>query len=105
MRIAADDLDLLVDLSTHTNGAKPGILALKPARVQLTHVASAGTVGLSAIDFKLTDNFADVAGESGGADRDAAADGRLRLPLPPRRTGRARIRSIAPPSASPPMRC
>ncbi len=59
-RIAAADLDLLVDLSTHTNGAKPGILALKPARVQLTHVASAGTVGLSAIDFKLTDRFADV---------------------------------------------
>ena len=60
MRIAADDLDILVDLSTHTNGAKPGILALKPARVQLTHVASAGTVGLSAIDFKLTDNYADI---------------------------------------------
>jgi predicted O-linked N-acetylglucosamine transferase (SPINDLY family) len=61
LRIAADDLDILVDLSTHTDGAKPGILALKPARVQLTHVASAGTVGLSTIDFKLTDNFADVA--------------------------------------------
>jgi predicted O-linked N-acetylglucosamine transferase (SPINDLY family) len=59
-RIAADDLDLLVDLSTHTRGARPGILALKPARVQLTHVASAGTVGLSAIDFKLTDRYADV---------------------------------------------
>lgn len=60
-RIAADDLDLLVDLSTHTSGARPGILARKPARVQLTHVASAGCVGLSAIDFKLTDRFADVA--------------------------------------------
>ncbi len=58
-RIAASDLDLLVDLSTHTKGAKPGILALKPARVQITHVASAGVVGLSAIDFKLTDTFAD----------------------------------------------
>ncbi len=60
-RIAADDLDLLVDLSTHTKGAKPGILARKPARVQITHVASAGTVGLSAIDFKLTDHHADLA--------------------------------------------
>jgi len=58
-RIAADDLDLLVDLSAHTKGAKPGILALKPARVQITHVASAGTVGLSAVDFKLTDHYAD----------------------------------------------
>jgi protein O-GlcNAc transferase len=59
-RIATSDLDLLVDLSTHTNGAKPGVLALKPARVQMTHVASAGVVGLSAIDFKLTDAFADT---------------------------------------------
>ncbi len=62
MRIARDDLDLLIDLSTHTKGARPGILALKPARVQITHVASAGTVGLSTIDFKLTDHHADLAG-------------------------------------------
>ena len=60
-RIAGDDLDILVDLSTHTRGARPGILARKPARVQVTHVASAGTVGLAAVDFKLTDAFADVA--------------------------------------------
>ena len=52
---------MLVELSTHTKGAKPGILAFKPARVQITHVASAGTVGLSAVDFKLTDSYADVA--------------------------------------------
>jgi predicted O-linked N-acetylglucosamine transferase (SPINDLY family) len=59
-RIQADDLDILVDLQTHTKGAKPGILALKPARVQITHVASAGTLGLSAIDYKLTDAYADL---------------------------------------------
>ena len=59
-RIAKDDLDILVDLSTHTKGGKPGILAFKPARVQITHVASAGVVGLSAVDFKLTDAYADV---------------------------------------------
>ena len=59
-RIAVDDLDILVDLATNTRAAKPGILALKPARVQITHVASAGVVGLSTIDFKLTDAFADL---------------------------------------------
>ena len=58
--IAADDLDVLVDLGTHTRGARPGILAKKPARVQITHVASAGCVGLAAIDFKLTDRCADL---------------------------------------------
>ena len=61
LRIAQDDLDILVDLSTHTKGARPGILAFKPARVQITHVACAGSVGLSAVDFKLTDHYADVA--------------------------------------------
>ncbi len=58
-RIAADDLDILVDLSTHTKNAKPGILALKPARVQITHIASSGALGLSAVDFKLTDAVCD----------------------------------------------
>lgn len=59
-RIAAHDIDVLVDLATHTKGAKPGVFALKPARVQITHVASAGTLGLSAVDYKLTDRFADL---------------------------------------------
>lgn len=63
-RVAADDLDILVDLNTHTRGARPGILARKPARLAITHVASAGTLGLRAIDFKLTDAFADVPGAS-----------------------------------------
>lgn len=58
--IASDDLDLIVDLSTHTQGSRPGILARKPARVALTHVASAGTLGMTQIDYKLTDRFADV---------------------------------------------
>jgi predicted O-linked N-acetylglucosamine transferase (SPINDLY family) len=62
-RIGADDLDILVDLSTHTRGARPGIVAAKPARVAITHVASAGLAGLSAIDFRLTDAFCDVAQE------------------------------------------
>jgi protein O-GlcNAc transferase len=53
--IARHRLDLLVDLSTHTRGARPAILAYKPARVQVSHVASAGALGLSTVDFRLTD--------------------------------------------------
>ena len=60
LRIAEDNLDILVDLSTHTQGAVEAILALKPARVQITHIASAGVVGLDSIDFKLTDHYADT---------------------------------------------
>ncbi|CAN5316891.1 hypothetical protein BH11PSE11_BH11PSE11_37980 [soil metagenome] len=59
-RIAEDDLDILVDLSSHTDDGLPAILAYKPARVQITHIASAGAVGLDTIDFKLTDRYADT---------------------------------------------
>jgi predicted O-linked N-acetylglucosamine transferase (SPINDLY family) len=58
--IARHRLDLLVDLSTHTKGSRPAILAFKPARVQLTHVASAGALGLATVDYKLTDRLWDL---------------------------------------------
>ncbi len=63
-RISEDDLDVLVDLSTHTRGARPGIVAAKPARVAITHVASAGILGLSCVDYRLTDAYCDVAPEA-----------------------------------------
>lgn len=59
-RLAGADLDLLIDCSTHTRGARPALLAAKPARAQVTSIASAGCLGLPAIDFKLTDQVADL---------------------------------------------
>ncbi len=59
--IAADDCDVLVDLAGHTTFSRPGILARKPARRIVTHLGSHGAVGLSQVDFKLTDRHADVA--------------------------------------------
>ena len=58
-RIAVDELDILVDLCNHTTDSNPYILAYKPARVQITHLGSHGTVGLEAVDYKLTDHYAD----------------------------------------------
>lgn len=57
--MARDGLDILVDLVTHTEGAVPEILAYKPARVQITSIASSGVVGLSTIDYRLTDHYCD----------------------------------------------
>jgi predicted O-linked N-acetylglucosamine transferase (SPINDLY family) len=54
-----DELDILVDLVTHTEGAVPEILAYKPARVQITSIASAGALGLSSVDYRLTDQYCD----------------------------------------------
>jgi protein O-GlcNAc transferase len=58
-RIREGDIDLLIDCSGPTRGAQPGILALKPARVIATHIATPGPVGLRAVDYKLTDSLAE----------------------------------------------
>ena len=100
-RIADDDLDMLVDLSTHTRGARPGILALKPARVQVTHVASAGTVGLVGDRLQAHRPLRGRAREPGVPDRAAAARWTaacIRTGTSRRRSG---IRSTARRSASP----
>ncbi|MFO7633143.1 MAG: hypothetical protein R6W76_11415 [Caldilinea sp.] len=60
--MARDGLDILVNLVTHTEGAVPEILAYKPARVQITSIASSGVVGLSTIDYRLTDHYCDPPG-------------------------------------------
>jgi protein O-GlcNAc transferase len=58
--IAADELDVLVDLMGHSSFSRPGILLWKPAPVIITHLGYHGCVGLSQVDFKLTDAFADL---------------------------------------------
>jgi len=58
-RIRNDDIDILVDCSGHTRGSQQGILALKPARIVATHIATPGPVGLRSIDYKLTDELAE----------------------------------------------
>ena len=59
--IAADDLDLLVDLMGHSSYARPGILRFKPARIIATHLGYHGALGLSQVDWKITDRYADTA--------------------------------------------
>jgi predicted O-linked N-acetylglucosamine transferase (SPINDLY family) len=59
-RIASDDLDLLVDLMGHSAFSRPGIIARKPARVIVTHLGYHGSLGLSAVDYKVTDAVADL---------------------------------------------
>jgi len=58
--VAADGIDVLVDLMGHSSFSRPGILLWKPAAVMVTHLGYHGCVGLSQIDFKLTDAVADL---------------------------------------------
>jgi predicted O-linked N-acetylglucosamine transferase (SPINDLY family) len=54
-RIAADSLDVLVDLKGHTQGSRLGILASRPAPVQIHYLGFPGTLAWGAIDGLVAD--------------------------------------------------
>jgi predicted O-linked N-acetylglucosamine transferase (SPINDLY family) len=56
-RIAADEVDILVDLKGYTRDARPQILALRPAPVQVNYLAYPGTMGVPFMDYLLADEF------------------------------------------------
>ena len=55
--IANDGIDILVDLSGYTRHARPGILALRPAPVQVSYLGFPGTQGAPWIDYTLLDRY------------------------------------------------
>lgn len=58
-RIDADGIDILVDLAGHTQNGRPRVLALKPAPVEVTYLGYPDTTGIEAVDYRLTDEWAD----------------------------------------------
>ena len=57
-RIRADRTDILVDLKGFTTDARPEIMALRPAPIQVSYLGYPGTMGSRAIDYVLVDRFA-----------------------------------------------
>ena len=62
--LRTDCLDLLVELSGHTDGNRLAVVARRVAPVQVTYLGYPNTTGLSAVDYRITDAHADPPGES-----------------------------------------
>ncbi|MBS4096880.1 MAG: tetratricopeptide repeat protein [Sulfuricella sp.] len=60
--IRMDEIDILIDLSNHTAGHRLYLLARKPAPIQMTWIGMPTTTGLSAIDYRITDEGMDPEG-------------------------------------------
>ncbi|MDP4028702.1 MAG: tetratricopeptide repeat protein [Gallionella sp.] len=60
--IRKDRIDLLIDIAGHAGRSRILVFARKPAPVQITWLDYLGTTGLRAMDFRLSDLWADPAG-------------------------------------------
>lgn len=57
LRIASLQVDLLIDLNGFQDKGRPGILALRPARVQARFMGFPGTLGSDYVDYLITDSY------------------------------------------------
>jgi protein O-GlcNAc transferase len=51
------EVDIAVDLKGYTFGSRPGILAYRPAPVQVNYLGYPGTMGVNFIDYLIADRF------------------------------------------------
>lgn len=64
--INRDGIDILVDLTGYTMGARLDILSLRPAPVQISYLGFLGSTGSSCVDYFITDHVVTPAGHETG---------------------------------------
>ena len=55
--VRSHEIDILVDLQGQTLGARPNLLAYRPAPIQITYLGLPATTGLPFIDYVIADRF------------------------------------------------
>ena len=55
--IREDEIDILFDLSGHTENNRLGVLAYRPATVQISGIGFTSSTGLETVDYFLTDEY------------------------------------------------
>ena len=65
--IRGERIDILIDLSGHTQGNRLRVFAMKPAPVQAVWMGYVGTTGLAAMDWLITDRYENPEGSEAEA--------------------------------------
>lgn len=74
--IREQGIDVLCDLAAYTTGGRPGLFAMRPARLHLSMIGYPGTTGSSRMDARLVDAITDPVGPADAL----AAEKLIRLP-------------------------